>query len=57
MAIVGRLIFPMQRTVDRYNIAAHALGAAAKRLSELEGKRKRLVQLQQEQWREFLQND
>jgi hypothetical protein len=56
-AIDGRLIFPMQRTVDRYNIAAHALGAAAKRLSELEGKRKRLVQLQQEQWREFLQND
>jgi hypothetical protein len=53
----GQLIFPIQRTVDRYNIAAHAMAVAAKRLAEREGERKRLIQLQQEQWHRIVQND
>jgi hypothetical protein len=54
----GQFIFPVQRTVDRYNIAAHAMAVAAKRVAELEDARKRLIQLQQEQWRKLAgQND
>jgi hypothetical protein len=54
----GQFIFPIQRTVDRYNIAAHAMAVAAKRVSELEQERRRLTQLQQDQWRLFInQND
>jgi len=28
----GQFIFPLQRTVDRYNVAAHAMAIAAKRV-------------------------
>jgi hypothetical protein len=48
----GQFIFPIQRTVDRYNIAAHTMAVAAKRVAELEQERRRLMQLQQEQWRQ-----
>jgi hypothetical protein len=44
----GQYIFPAQRTVDRYNIAAHAMAVAAKGVGELEQERRRLMQLQQE---------
>jgi hypothetical protein len=46
----GQFIFPSQRTVDRYNIAGHAMTVAAKRVAELEEKRKRLLKSQQEGW-------
>ncbi len=46
----GQFIFPFQRTVDRYNVAAHAMGVAAKRLTDLELERKELRQSQQERW-------
>jgi hypothetical protein len=53
----GQYIFPAQRTVDRYNIAAHAMAVAAKGVGELEQERRRLMQLKEEQWRQFVQND
>jgi len=53
----GQFIFPNQRTVDRYNIAAHAMAVAAKHVAELEQERRRLLQLKQEQWRQFVQNN
>ena len=46
----GEFIFPIQRTVDRYNAAAQAMTAAAKRVAESEEERKRLAQLQREGW-------
>jgi hypothetical protein len=53
----GQFIFPNQRTVDRYNIAAHAMAVAAKHVAELEQERMRLMQLKQEQWRQVVQNE
>jgi hypothetical protein len=50
----GQFIFPLQRTVDRYNIAAHAMTGAAKRVAELEEERKMLMQSQQEGWEQFV---
>ena len=46
----GQFIFPSQRTVDRYNVAGHAMTVAAKRVAELEEERKRLLKSQQEGW-------
>ena len=46
----GQFIFPFQRTVDRYNVAGHAMTVAAKRVAELEEERKRLLKSQQEGW-------
>lgn len=46
----GQFIFPLQRTVDRYNVAAHAMRAAARRVASLEEERKKLMQSQQEGW-------
>jgi hypothetical protein len=46
----GQFIFPSQRTVDRYNVAGHAMTVAAKRVAELEEERKRLLKSQQERW-------
>jgi hypothetical protein len=46
----GQFIFPFQHTVDRYNVAAHAMTVAAKRVAELEEERKSLVKSQQEGW-------
>jgi hypothetical protein len=39
--VTGQFIFPLQRAVDRYNVAANAMTAAAKRVAELEEERKR----------------
>jgi hypothetical protein len=46
----GQFVFPFQRTVDRYNVASHAMTAAAKRVAELEEERNSRAQLQQEGW-------
>jgi len=46
----GQFIFPLQRTVDRYNVAAQAMTAASKRVVELEEEATALMQAQQEDW-------
>jgi hypothetical protein len=46
----GQFIFPFQRTVDRYNVAAHAMTETAKRVGELQEETARLVKAQQEGW-------
>lgn len=53
----GEFIFPFQRTVDRYNVAAQAMTAAAKRVAELEEERKRLLTSQRERWVQFVKNN
>ena len=50
----GQFLFPFQRTVDRYNVAAQAMTAAAKRVAELEEERKSLLKSQQEGWAQFV---
>lgn len=50
----GQFIFPFQRSVDRYNLAAKAMSSAAKRLAELDQEGKTLAQSQQEGWEEFV---
>jgi hypothetical protein len=50
----GQFIFPFQRTVDRYNVAAHAMTVATKRVAELEEERKSLLKSQQEGWEQFV---
>ena len=39
----GQFIFPLQRTVDRYNVAATAMSAATKRVVALEEERTSLL--------------
>ncbi|MDP9085627.1 MAG: hypothetical protein M3N02_02535 [Pseudomonadota bacterium] len=50
----GQFIFPFQRTVDRYNLAAKAMNAAAKHLAELDEEGKALAQSQQQGWEQFV---
>lgn len=50
----GQFIFPFQRTVDRYNVAAHAMTVAAKRVAELEEERKSLLKSQQAGWEQLV---
>jgi hypothetical protein len=50
----GQFIFPFQRTVDRYNVAAHAMTVGAKRVAELTDERKNLTQSQQQGWEQFV---
>ena len=50
----GQFIFPLQRTVDRYNVATQAMTNAAKRVAELEDERKRLLASQQVRWLQFV---
>lgn len=50
----GQFMFPFQRTVDRYNVAAHVMTAATKHVAELEEERKSLLKSQQEGWAQFV---
>ena len=50
----GQFIFPFQRTAERYNVAANAMTAAAKRVAELEEERKTLMQSQLAGWEQFV---
>jgi hypothetical protein len=52
----GKFTFPLQTTADRFNAAASAMEAAAKRQNELEDERKQLAQLQQDKWDEFVKS-
>ena len=49
----GEFIFPLQRTVDRYNVAAQAMTAAAKHIGELDDERKGMLGSQRERWLKF----
>jgi hypothetical protein len=49
----GQFIFSLQRTVDRYNIAASAMSAATKRVVALDEERKALLDSQQAAWVQF----
>ena len=53
----GQFIFPFQRTVDRYNVAAQAMTVAAKHVAEMGEERMRLLQSQQERWRQFIRDE
>jgi hypothetical protein len=50
----GQFIFPLQRTAERYNVAANAMTAAAKRVAELEEEGKTLMQSQLAGWEQFV---
>jgi len=50
----GQFMFPLQRTAERYNAAANATTAAAKRVAELEEERKTLMQSQLAGWQQFV---
>jgi len=50
----GQFIFPFQPTVNRYNVAAHAMTVAAKRVAELEEERKSLLKSQQAGWEQLV---
>lgn len=53
----GQFIFPLQRTVDRYNVAAQAMSVAAKPVVELDEERKILLQSQRERWLKFVSGE
>lgn len=50
----GQFLFPLQRTVDRYNVTAHAMTVATKRVVDLQEERKNLLKSQQEGWVQFV---
>jgi hypothetical protein len=50
----GQFIFPFQRSVDRYNVAGHAMTVAARSVAELEQERQNLKQSQQAAWLRFV---
>jgi hypothetical protein len=50
----GQFIFPFQRTVNRYNDAAHAMTVTGKRVAELEEEGNSLKKSQQERWEQFV---
>lgn len=50
----GQLIFPYQRTADRYNVAADVMSAATKRIAELEEERKTLRQSHLDGWEQLV---
>jgi hypothetical protein len=52
----GQLIFPAQRTVDRYNVAANAVAVTAKRVTELGEEKKTMLKSQQERWAQFVKS-
>ena len=50
----GQFIFPFQRTVDRYNVAANAMTAASKHVAETEVEGKNLRKSGQQRWMQFV---
>jgi hypothetical protein len=53
----GQFIFPLQRTADRYNVAAQAMTSATKPLADLEQERISLLQSQQARWLHFIRGE
>ena len=52
--VSGQFIFPLQRTVERYNAAVQAMTAAAARVGELQDQRAALSSSQQAGWAAFV---
>jgi hypothetical protein len=50
--VAGQFIFPLQRTVERYNVAARAMTGAAARVAELQEQLTKLLQSQQAGWQQ-----
>ena len=50
----GQFIFPLQRTVDRYDVAARAMRETTRRVVELEQERRTLLKSQQDGWVQFV---
>ncbi len=50
----GQFVFPFQLAVNRYNVAAQAMNAAATRVAELEQERQSLRASQQERWTQLV---
>lgn len=48
--VAGQFIFPLQRTVERYNVAAQAMTSAGRRVNELETDMKKLERPLPEEW-------
>jgi hypothetical protein len=55
--IYGQLVFPLQYMANRYNAAAGAKSAAAKRVAELEEKQRTLVQPSPKAWAQFVSGE
>ena len=55
--VSGQFIFPLQRTADRYTIAAQAMTSAVKPVAELDEERKQLLQSQQARWLHFVKGE
>jgi hypothetical protein len=53
----GQFIFPLQRTADRYNVAARAMASAAKPIADLEQQRLSLLQSQRARWLHFIRGE
>jgi hypothetical protein len=50
----GQFVFPFKISTDRYNTAAGAMTAAAKRVAELEEERKAMTLSPREEWEQFV---
>jgi hypothetical protein len=48
--VAGQFIFPLQRTVERYNVAAQAMTSAGRRVAELENDMKKQERPLPEEW-------
>jgi hypothetical protein len=48
--VAGQFIFPLQRTVERYNVTAQAMTSAGRRVNELENDMKKQEQPLPEEW-------
>ena len=46
----GQFIFPLQRTVERYNVVAQAMASAGRRVAELETDMKKQERPLPEEW-------
>ena len=53
----GQLVFPLQYMANRYNAAAGAKDAAARRVAELEEKQRTLVQPSPKAWAQFVSGE
>jgi len=49
----GHFMFSSQSMADRYEAASRQINDAIKRLAELEEERRKLTQVQQEEWERF----
>jgi len=53
----GQFIFPLQRTADRYNVAAKAMTSATRPVADLDQERRTLLQSQRARWLQFVRGE